>query len=560
MIFAQLRHTISLFSIVYQLACELNINIRLMLHRLMASFPPATRGRDGAPTQITAIPAMIWKKKNIFVYLILGVAWIIFAIWQFQEHRHYVENIRRARVSRGQDLANSFSAFIRSMGRFGVVQKNFLQASLGELATFSDVRSIGLYDPAGTLLVMAGDNIHVSREALVDPNPRWQNDSLVVTNIVELGTQMGDRPSSDGLRRRMSASAPSAAGRAMERSFFPPPRPYPEGHQGRDIRDSSYQREERERRSREGDHPTSRTAEFRRPPWMNEDMYRNLLRLQGPHYIAIAMTASQITRLAARDSWMRATLAFVALIAAFGLSAAWFSLSRSFDLQVRLVRAQEVNTMLREMNLAAAGLAHETRNPLNLVRGMAQIISKESPSPEVKARASNIITEVDRVASRLNEFMDYSKPRQANITATRLRALVHDVIEVLRTDLEDKRVKVRIQGPDAQVQADPNLLRQVLFNLLLNALQAVNEGGEVTVVLTPNGAHEFALEVRDNGPGVAPDAREEIFTPYYTTRPEGTGLGLAIVRQFVMAHQWDIRYLTSKEGLSVFRISGMKLV
>ena len=292
---------------------------------------------------------------------------------------------------------------------------------------------------------------------------------------------------------------------------------------------------------------------------MNEDAYRNMMRLQGPHYIAISLEASRMHRLSMQDIWMRGSLVFVALIAGFGLGAAWFSLSRSFGLQVRLARAQEINTMLREMNLAAAGLAHETRNPLNLVRGMAQIISKESPSLEIQSRAQNIITEVDRVASRLNEFMDYSKPRQANIVPTSLRAIAHDVIEVLRTDLEDKRVRMTIEGPDAEVQADPNLLRQVVFNLLLNALQAVDEGGEVTAAIVACGPHEYALEVRDNGPGVATDAREEIFTPYYTTRPEGTGLGLAIVRQFVMAHQWDIRYFTSKEGLSVFRISGMKL-
>ena len=95
-----------------------------------------------------------------------------------------------------------------------------------------------------------------------------------------------------------------------------------------------------------------------------------------------------------------------ALIAALGLGVAWRGTVRSAQLQMRLVRAQEMNVHLREMNLAAAGLAHETRNPLNLVRGLAQMISKDAgDAPEVHDKALKITEEVDRVTNYLNEFI-----------------------------------------------------------------------------------------------------------------------------------------------------------
>lgn len=291
---------------------------------------------------------------------------------------------------------------------------------------------------------------------------------------------------------------------------------------------------------------------------MSEEAFAQLMRLQGPHFLAINTSTASIIASVRQDKFMRLSLVFIALVAALGLAAAWLAASRSMDLQVRLARAQETNKMLREMNLAAAGLAHETRNPLNLVRGMAQIINKEAPGPEIRTRAQNIINEVDRVSSRLNEFLDYSKPRSAHLAPTNLKHVVGDVANALETDLEDKRVLLTIEGPDVEVQADEVLLRQVIFNLLLNALQAVPERGRVMVAIVPQANREVLLEVRDDGPGVPPESQEEIFRPYFTLRPEGTGLGLAVVRQFVVAHQWEIKY-QFQEGLSVFRISGVRL-
>ena len=103
------------------------------------------------------------------------------------------------------------------------------------------------------------------------------------------------------------------------------------------------------------------------------------------------------------------------------------------------------------------------------------------------------------------------------------------------------------------------MLRQALFNLLLNAIQAVAAGGEIQVVAEKRNATEALIEVRDNGPGVPPERRTEIFKPYFTTQKEGTGLGLAVVQQIVLAHGWEVECLANEPQGAVFRITHLKL-
>ncbi|MBM3334283.1 hypothetical protein FJY63_06445 [Candidatus Sumerlaeota bacterium] len=298
---------------------------------------------------------------------------------------------------------------------------------------------------------------------------------------------------------------------------------------------------------------------FVRPPWMDEEQYQELLQKRGLHGFLLTMSTGSLRAEIGGDLRLRLVIMAVALIAAGGLGLAWRNIGRSAELQVRLIRAREMNAYLREMNVAAAGLAHETRNPLNIVRGLAQMISQqEEASPEVRARSREITEEVDRVTGRLSEFLEYSRPREAKPVPTNVRAVVHDVERALATDMEDKQTAFVLDGPDLTVEADESLLRQVLFNLILNAVQAVDRQGRVEVAIGKTSPNEAFFEVRDNGPGVPEEAREEIFRPYYTTHQGGTGLGLAVVRQIVLAHQWDINYVAREQGGACFHVSGLK--
>ncbi len=126
-------------------------------------------------------------------------------------------------------------------------------------------------------------------------------------------------------------------------------------------------------------------------------------------------------------------------------------------------------------------------------------------------------------------------------------------------DLEEKKISLQVKGDPLSIEADEQLLRQALFNLLLNAIQAVDGSGEIQIVAEKRNGAEASLEVRDNGPGVPPDRRAEIFKPYFTTQKQGTGLGLAVVQQIVLAHGWEIECLANEPHGAVFRITHLKL-
>jgi signal transduction histidine kinase len=272
------------------------------------------------------------------------------------------------------------------------------------------------------------------------------------------------------------------------------------------------------------------------------------------------MSTEPVREAANRDLLMRSVILLLATVSVIGSGMAWQNLAKSSDLQIRLVRASEMNTHLKELSLAAAGLAHETRNPLNIIRGLAQMISRQSGAPpEVRDKSKEIVGEADKVAAQLNEFINYSRPREVRRTVVALNTVIAEVSRTLGYDIEEKRVRLEAKTEPLTVEADEQMLRQVLFNLLLNAIQAVEPGGEVQIASGRNGSAEVWVEVRDSGPGVPAERRQEIFKPYFTTQKRGTGLGLAVVQQIVLAHGWDIACTDNHPHGAVFRISRLQL-
>ncbi|MDX9753772.1 MAG: ATP-binding protein [bacterium] len=299
---------------------------------------------------------------------------------------------------------------------------------------------------------------------------------------------------------------------------------------------------------------------LRRPPWIGEQEYQSLLQKRGLHAFVIEMSTEAYNSARFREFWMRGIILSFAALAMIAFGVAWRNLIKSAALEVRLVRASEMNAHLREMNLAAAGLAHETRNPLNLVRGLAQVIAKQDTlPPDIRQQSLKITEEVDRVTAQLNEFIEYSKPREAKPTPVSLNSVIADVERALSADLEDKMIQLHLHGAETVIHADEGLLRQVLFNLVLNAIQSVPEEGEIHLRIEMDPKKIVALTVEDNGPGIAEEHREKIFRPYYTTREQGTGLGLSVVQQIVQAHGWDIECLTVAQG-AAFQIRGIRSI
>jgi signal transduction histidine kinase len=293
---------------------------------------------------------------------------------------------------------------------------------------------------------------------------------------------------------------------------------------------------------------------------MSDADYSALIAKHELHGLVVTLSTENFQAISTRDLWLRGIIILFAGISAAGVGLARRNTMRTSVLQLRLVRASELNSHLKEMNLAAAGLAHETRNPLNIIRGMAQMLSKESTAPvEIRDKARAIVDETDKVTSQLTEFINYSRPREVRRSKVALNNAISEVVRTLNRDIEEKKLRVDTLGEPLVIEADEQMLRQILFNLLHNGIQAIGENGVIQIQSRRGGSGTATLEIRDDGPGVPPERRREIFKPYFTTHQKGTGLGLAVVQQMVLAHGWEIECLPNEPKGAIFRISHLKL-
>ena len=293
---------------------------------------------------------------------------------------------------------------------------------------------------------------------------------------------------------------------------------------------------------------------------MSESDYKIILQKGGVHSFVLVMSTQTVQTASQQDFWLRCFIVFLAALSAAGSGLAWRNLRQSAGLQLRLLRASELTAHAKEMNLAAAGLAHETRNPLNIIRGMAQMIAKRADvTAEIRERSRAIVDEADKVAVQLNEFINYSRPREVNRSSIALQPAIKEVVQALGYDVEEKHVQIEIRGEPIVIEADERLLRQTLFNLLINSVQAVAAGGTIGVATGRISTSQGFLEVCDDGPGVPAEHRLEIFKPYFTTRQSGAGLGLAMVQQIVRAHGWEIICLPNEPQGAIFKITHITL-
>ncbi len=203
----------------------------------------------------------------------------------------------------------------------------------------------------------------------------------------------------------------------------------------------------------------------------------------------------------------------------------------------------------REERLAAvgrlaAGLAHEIRNPLASLSGAVQMMEAESED----ALHGIILREVDNINELVQDFLDVARPLQLRVAPTDIGSIIEDVGVAFEQD-HRYREKCSVQTHLEEVPllaVDGNRLRQVIWNLVLNAAQATPERGTIRISLSPWG-EGWALDVADDGVGIPMDQIERIFDPFYTTRSGGTGLGLANVERIVRAHNGEVS-VQSEEG------------
>jgi signal transduction histidine kinase len=509
-------------------------------------------------------------RRNLLVYgLILGV-WLLVVGWQLEEHIRVREAAKADLRGRSKDIANTLSAILRNIRFRGVIPEERLKNLLNELVNgrtnelvkSSELISIALLNAANVQIAAAGKPIDPQNEAM-QHGERWGTKTVTLVNPVDLGAALTSEGETNATFIAPPPTNSMREGRGPPRREPRPGEPPPPDNTAGTTVGTNVLAASTNLAGPPPEREGRREGRRGRPPWlrwMDENEYQALIEKRGLHGLVLALSTESVETASSRDLWLRSLILALATVLAIGSGLVWNNLVRVSDLQIRLVRASEMNTHLKEMNLAAAGLAHETRNPLNIIRGIAHMISKESDAaPEIRTKSREIIDEADKVAAQLNEFINYSRPREVRRTVLPLGSVVNEVVRTLSYDLEEKHIRLQVQGEQLSIQADEQLLRQALFNLLLNAIQAVNGAGEIQIFAQKSSAYEGLLEVRDNGPGVPADRRTEIFKPYFTTQKTGTGLGLAVVQQIVLAHGWDITCLANEPKGAVFRISHVKL-
>lgn len=263
---------------------------------------------------------------------------------------------------------------------------------------------------------------------------------------------------------------------------------------------------------------------------------------------------------AMRESILRTSfILLVAWVAIATLVLAWSWSIRSRDLRMALETERRERERLAEMSLAAAGLAHETRNPLGLILGVAQRLAAASDVDRTaREAAEQIMDAADRATARLSDFIHFARIPVPQVMEVSAVEVLNRVTSVLRPDFEEAGVRLALSVEDLRIHCDPTMLEQVIINLLLNSLQASQAGSTTRVRLERQGASAI-LVVMDEGLGITADLMPNIFKPYVSGRPDGHGLGLAIVKRIVEQHGWAVHVSSASKVGTSFTVAGIRV-
>jgi two-component system sensor histidine kinase HydH len=211
-------------------------------------------------------------------------------------------------------------------------------------------------------------------------------------------------------------------------------------------------------------------------------------------------------------------------------------------LSSQLLRAEKLATV----GVLAAGIAHEVGTPLGVVRGRAEMLAAKPGSPGTQSESARIIVEeIDRISRTIQELLDFSRvSRTATTNAVLLDDITAKVVELLAFEARTRKISVSVEiALTPPIAANPDQLKQVLVNVLLNALHACSAGGHVILRARPDAQRRCAvIEVVDDGAGIPDTLRHRVFDPFFTTkkRGKGTGLGLTVAAQIIRNHGGDI--------------------
>ena len=238
-------------------------------------------------------------------------------------------------------------------------------------------------------------------------------------------------------------------------------------------------------------------------------------------------------------------------------------LSRSYKLlRESMNQLAEAETELLHMDRLAvlgemaAAVAHEIRNPLAAIRGAAEILSADKVDDDVRRRfTSTILKEVDRLNRVVESYLGVARRRKLSLERTDLAETLRLVTQMVEMHAKRHNVTVRVTAPEkiGVLNIDHGSLRQVLLNLVLNAISVSPPGGTVELGWYREGNHHV-ITVSDQGPGLTSEQLRQIFKPFYTTRSDGTGLGLPIVKRIIQRAGWKLEIQSEPGKGATFKL------
>lgn len=253
--------------------------------------------------------------------------------------------------------------------------------------------------------------------------------------------------------------------------------------------------------------------------------------------------------------WLIITTAFFSslllfLILTFFIRMADKIITMRAEEKEKLERELHQSEKLAGMGRVVAGIAHEIRNPLGIIQSSAELLMKKAKaeeSSEVRI-LSAMHDEIKRLGRTVNDFLDYARPKNPEKTKLDLSELLDQALVFMEEEMKARNIQVvRQYAPGIFVRGDRDLLYRAVYNILANAVQALDDGGVIRI----SGYGEVGgvlLTVTDNGPGFPKEALGKLADPFFTTKDNGTGLGLAIVSTILDGHGGDISFTNEPDG------------
>lgn len=201
------------------------------------------------------------------------------------------------------------------------------------------------------------------------------------------------------------------------------------------------------------------------------------------------------------------------------------------------------SSKLAALGQLSAGIAHELRNPLTSIKVLINsIVNRIEPKESVKEDINVIESEIERMNGIIKQFLDFSRPAELCLTDVDINDILKDTLNLMAYELKEQEVSVSKAFNEElrNISADKEQLKQVFINIILNSIQAMPEGGRLTVKTNSEDKY-IKVSVKDTGKGIPENLKHRLFEPFFTTRQEGLGLGLCIIKRIIDNHKGDIR-------------------